>query len=71
MPKFIVNIREVWIQPVIIEADTHQEAIKAVEYGEGEQMGGMEYSHTRDSSTWTIKGPNDDVDKLWKKYYNE
>ena len=57
MPTYIVNVREVWIQPVQIEADTKEEALKKVLNGEGEYgINALEYSHTQDDSTdWEIE----------------
>jgi len=54
MPKFIVEVREVWVQPVEIEAETEEEAIKRVADAEGDWDGQAEYSHTLDPETWTI-----------------
>lgn len=58
MPKkktFIVNVREVHIQPFRVEAETRQEAIEIVADGGGDLMEGcLEYSHTLDPDTWTV-----------------
>lgn len=56
MRSFIVNLREVHIQPVKIKAKNEQDAIKKVKQGQGDYLEGMlEYSHTLDSDTWTIE----------------
>jgi hypothetical protein len=56
MKKFRVLVREVHIQPTIIEADSKEEALKKVFDGEGElDTQGFEYSHTLDTDTWTVE----------------
>ena len=61
MPKFVVNVREVWINPTVIEAATEAEAIEAVSCGDGDSLGGeFEYSHTLDPDVWTIEKPDDE-----------
>lgn len=56
--KFYVNVREVHIQPVRVEADTKYEAVDKVKNGEvcdsAYDNGLLEYSHTLDTSTWTV-----------------
>lgn len=52
---FIVNVREVHVQMVQIEADSAEEASNKVEGGEGVYPDDkLEYSHTLDKSTWTV-----------------
>jgi len=56
-----VNRKEVYIQPIIIEAKNEAEAIKKVEEGEGTLMENeFEYSHTLDSTEWSIYNRNND-----------
>jgi hypothetical protein len=61
MPKYVVEVREVWVQKREIEADNPNEAIQKVKNGEGEDVeNGMEYSHTlEDYDNWgiTVVGP--------------
>ena len=53
--EFIVVVKEVWIQPVSVEAKSAQEAIRKVEDGEGTSLEDQfEYSHTLDSETWSV-----------------
>jgi|CXWL01.1.fsa_nt_gi hypothetical protein len=53
MPQFIVNVREVHVQPYLIEAATLDEAITKVEEGEGDILeAGFEYSHTLETDSW-------------------
>jgi len=55
MSKFIVNTREVWIQPIAIDALDKGEAIAKVLDGEGEILeNDFEYSDTRSESEWTV-----------------
>jgi hypothetical protein len=56
MAKFIVNTREVWIQPIAIDASDKGEAIAKVMDGEGEILeNNFEYSDTRSELEWTIE----------------
>jgi hypothetical protein len=52
--EYIVSVREVHIQEVLIEADSPEQAIEKVVKGEGENLDG-EYSHTLDSDLWTVE----------------
>lgn len=53
--KLIVVRKEVWIQPVTIEADSTEEALHDVEMGEGEILEDQfEYSHTLNSEDWIV-----------------
>ena len=57
MTKFIVHVREVWVQPVEVEAETEGEArIKANE-GEGDIIEELlQYSHTSDDyKDWIVE----------------
>jgi len=56
MAKFIVYRKEVYQQPVHIEADTEKEAIKKVEDGEGEtREEELDYSYTLESDLWHVE----------------
>lgn len=53
MPKFIVNVREVHVQPYVVSARSLDKAIHLVEAGEGEVWeGAFEYSHTLETDSW-------------------
>jgi hypothetical protein len=61
MPKFIVTKKEIWDQPVIVEAATEKEALEKVWKGEGETMEeSFEYSHTMDSASWSTEEAKDE-----------
>ncbi len=52
---FVVNMREVHIQSVEVEASDREDAIRKVVDGEGEYVNDcLEYSHTLDPESWTI-----------------
>lgn len=45
---FCVEVREVWIQPTYVLAESHEDARERVQGGEGQQNeNGFEFSHTR------------------------
>lgn len=52
--KYLVAIREVHVSHREIEADSPDDAIEKVFYGDGEEVL-CEYSHTLDSDTWTVE----------------
>jgi len=64
--KYIVKMKEVWIQEVEIEADNAEEAVDLVADGQGDFVGlakgekipereGFEFSHTLDRDDWEVK----------------
>ena len=54
--KFIVEVREVHVQPFKVEADSKAEAIETVKEGGGEIIeNAFKYSHTLDSEYWTAE----------------
>ena len=57
--KYIVEVREVHIQPYEVEADSPEQAIQNVKDGEEDKIAmiesGFEYSHTLDSEFWTVE----------------
>lgn len=56
MPRFRVLVREVHVQPHIVDAESAAAAIKKVADGEGELVdNGGEYSHSLDPETWTVE----------------
>jgi hypothetical protein len=57
--KYIVQIREVHIQEVLIEAESEQEAINKVADGDGQYLdNSLEYSHTLPRETFTVAPPD-------------
>jgi len=59
MPKYIINVREIHVQPHLVEANNPKEAIelgeKMIERGEGSyEQYSLEFSHTLDKSFWTV-----------------
>ena len=59
MPKYIVEVREVWSQGVEIEADSPEEALEKVKEEEGDTMEALfEYSHTLDKEFWVVTPVN-------------
>lgn len=63
MAKFTVEVREVHISHVQVEAETREEAVANVKGGEGDELN-LEYSNTLDKETWAVV----DADKTY--YYN-
>ena len=56
--QFIVNVREVHVQPVAVIALNREDAIKRVEQGAGDyDKYPGEYSHTLNPQTWTVEEP--------------
>lgn len=55
MSEIIVEVREIHIQKVKVEANTNEEAIRKAANGEGEEIGDSEYYRTLDPCTWTIE----------------
>jgi len=57
MTIFRVQVREVHVQGVVVEAEDGTQAIEKVASGEGcYENDAIEYSHTMETSTWTV-GP--------------
>jgi hypothetical protein len=52
--RYVVEVREVWVVPKYIEADSRQHAIDLIAGGAYGVQGDMEYSHTLDPETWTV-----------------
>jgi len=64
MGKYTVLVREVHVSHMEVEADSPQEALKAVREGGGEETC-LEYSHTLDSnSTWQVL--DNEQGQLWE-----
>lgn len=56
MKTFIIGVKEVHIQPVRVEADSREEAIKKVAEGEGETLEELlEYDYTLEPDVWTAQ----------------
>ena len=56
MKTFIVYVREVWIQPVRVKADSKEAARMKVAFGDGDPIESLlEYSHTPDDyHNWEV-----------------
>jgi len=53
--RYIVEVREVWVQPVEVEASSEEEAKKKVQQGEGTALEDrFEFSHTLDPEYWSV-----------------
>jgi hypothetical protein len=57
--KFLVSVREVYIQVVEVVAASPKDAIGRVADGQGELMSSPEYSHTLELDTWTVEAKED------------
>lgn len=56
MPKYIVWVREVWVQPFEVLAADQADAVKRVHDGEGVLVeNALEYSETLEPTTWTVQ----------------
>ena len=56
MPFYIVNVQQVYQQPVLVRADNEQDAIQKVDAGAGEELDHHHtYSYTLDPGTWTAQ----------------
>jgi hypothetical protein len=53
--KFIVEVREVWVAQVEVEAADKDDAIDLVRSGKGDHNGMTEYSHSLGKDTWTVR----------------
>ena len=54
MPKFQIQVREVHVSTMELEADSKEHAIHLVGEGEGEEVS-LEYSNTLGPETWTAE----------------
>ena len=58
---YVVDKREVWVQPVLIEAESKEEALKLVANGEGEYWdNSLEYSQDLSIDKWVVCLHKDD-----------
>lgn len=56
MPRYVVGVREVHVQPIVIEAPSKHRALDLVEDGQGEPIDdALEYSHTLPRQNWTVE----------------
>lgn len=63
--KFIVSVREVHVQMILIEAASETEAIECVRKDEGVALDNtLEFSHRLPPSTWTVDPAAKDLPKL-------
>lgn len=56
MPRFCVQVREVYRQEYFVDADNEEEAVRAVKYFGGAKctMGDQHYERTLDDDTWIV-----------------
>lgn len=53
---YVVNVQQVYSQPVLVRADNEQDAIQKVDTGEGEELDQhAQYAYTLDPGTWTVQ----------------
>ncbi len=56
MPTYIVQVQEVYNQPVMVKDVNEKDAIGKAENGEGEYLDDdRQYSYTLESDTWTAQ----------------
>ena len=56
MPIFIVEVKEVYSQPVLVRAENEEDAIAKVVSGDGEHLHDhLQYSYTLQSDSWTAQ----------------
>jgi len=61
MKTYRVEVREVWVQAFLVEANSPEDAVMRMFKGEGDCLDNptdaenFSYSHTLDSDQWTIK----------------
>ena len=54
--RYIVEVKEVWVQPVEVEASSPEEAKRKVQQGEGTALEDrFEFSHTLDPEHWGVE----------------
>lgn len=55
MPRFIVSVKEVYIQPVSIEAESVEDALRKVKDGDGEYLEDQhEYCYSLPFDEWNV-----------------
>jgi hypothetical protein len=52
--KYDVQVREVHVQHIVVEADSPEEAVDMVRDGDGDHAA-IEYSHTLGPDSWTVE----------------
>lgn len=60
MKPYIVEVREVHVQRVGIDASDEISAMDLVSSGNGTYLDGLEYSETLDRQRWTVREPLED-----------
>jgi len=56
MQRYTVLRREVWVQPVMIDAESPEEARTRVSNGAGEELENhLEYSHVLPVENWSVE----------------
>ncbi len=66
VPKYIVHVREVWVQSVEVEANSPEEAKQRICEGKGYTIEDrFEFSRSLEPETWTVekvkRGNNNDA----------
>ena len=56
MPIYVVNVQQVYQQPMLVRAENEQEAIHKVDGGDGERLDhDLQYSYTLEPDSWTAQ----------------
>ena len=64
MPIYVVNVQQVFTQPVLVQAYNEQDAIQKVDAGDGEKLDQHEnYVYTLDVDTWTAQVYEDEQEQ--------
>lgn len=72
MPKYIVHVREVWVQPIEVEADSPDDAQDRIWAGEGVQLDNrFEFSHCLERGTWTVEEVEGEVPIVHPSLWND
>lgn len=74
MPKFAVEVREVYVVLEVVEAESFEDAVKKVDKDQlSANEISFEYSHTLHTDTWSVKEWDDEemITKGKAHYYNE
>lgn len=66
MPKFIVNVKEIHVQPIRVEAASKEDALLKAIDGDGDYLDIHNFDtcmETLDSETWEVVTEDDFVDR--------
>lgn len=53
--EYVVSVREVHVQDVKVKARNEEHAKARVADGQGEYLDGLEYSHSLEPETWSVR----------------